>query len=319
MRQQLRVFVYGAGRVGRSLARALAAAPPEAGVALVGAWNRNFARAFETSRLVDVEVSSGDAVPEAMLKAEVTLLCVPDDQIAAVAALLAPHLGHRQALLHCAGSLPAEIMRSPQTRCLLGGCHPLQALASPGGDPEALRGATFAIEGEGDALEAARRVALAVGGRPLELVGEHKALYHAAAVMSGNYLTALLDGACELLGECGVPAATGVEILLPLMEGTLHQLRQRHQEAVADPDPDADPGRVALAQALTGPIRRGDVGPVKAHVKALDQLAGRRASAAELAALYRLLGRRALHVARRLEHDPARAEALERALRDKGK
>jgi predicted short-subunit dehydrogenase-like oxidoreductase (DUF2520 family) len=243
---------------------------------------------------------------------------VPDDAIAPVAALLAPHLGRRQVLLHCSGSLGAEVMRAPQTRCLLGGCHPLQALASPEGDPEKLAGATFAIEGEGDALEGARRVALAAGGKPLELHHDHKALYHAAAVMSANYMTVLVDAACELLGEAGVDATTGVEILLPLLKGTLAQLEQQHHQQAHDPDPDVDPGRVALARALTGPARRGDVGTIKRHLKALDKLGKARASAQDLPALYRLLGRRALRVAARGDLDPEARQATEAALRDRG-
>lgn len=317
MKASIKVFLYGAGRAARSLGRAIEADQGRSGVQLNGAWNRSFPRALQTSQLLDVEVSSGDAVPEAMRKADVILLGVPDDAIAPVAALLAPHLGRRQVLLHCSGSLAGEVMRGAQMRCWLGSCHPLQALAQSEGDPEKLAGATFAIEGDPEAMEAARRLVQAVGGRPLELHHDHKALYHAAAVMSANYMTVLVDAACEMLGEAGIDATTSVDILLPLLRGTLDQLEAQHHRQAHDPDPDADPGRVALSHAITGPVRRGDVGTVARHLKALDKLAQQRASASDLPALYRLLGRRALRVVRREHLELEQCKALEVALRDR--
>jgi predicted short-subunit dehydrogenase-like oxidoreductase (DUF2520 family) len=119
---------------------------------------------------------------------------------------------------------------------------------------------------------------------------EQRALYHAGLVHGANHLTTLLAQALDVLREAGVadPAAT----LRPLLTATLdNTLRSGHD-------------------ALTGPIARGDVDTVKAH---LAVLRGRTASTyAELA---RATVERRLE-AGRLDRDTAARinEVLERDL-----
>lgn len=313
----LKVFVYGAGRAGRSIARAIEAADEKHKVFLCGAWNRSFPRAFESSRLLDVEVSSGDAIPEQMIKADVILLSVVDDAVRETAGLLARHLGRKQVLLHVSGSRAAEVMRGEQMSAHLGGLHPLQALASREGDPEKLRGAAFAIEGDAEALEAARRIAEAVGGNPIPIRPEARALYHAAAVTSANFVTVLMDLACDMLGKAGVDPLTSVEILLPLLEGTVDQIRERQERAKAqdqDPQGRERAGRAVLSEALTGPIRRGDSSTVRKHLKALKRLDAKDPSEAARAETYRLLSLKALEIAQRGDLSEEGAEKLAKAL-----
>jgi predicted short-subunit dehydrogenase-like oxidoreductase (DUF2520 family) len=312
----LKVFVYGAGRVGRSLGLAIEqdGAQP---LQLCGAWNRSFSRALETSGLLDVEVSAGDAVPEAFTRADVIIMSVPDDAVVSTANALARHLGHKQILLHTSGSLACGVMASPLMKAKLGCVHPLQALARPGGDPGRLRGSTFAIEGEGSALEAARAVALAAGGTPVEIPSGAKVCYHAAAVVSANFITVLVDMAAELLSEAGVDASTGIEMLMPLLEGTLGNISELNRSLSAEGAEGA--GLKALSQALTGPVRRGDVGTVKKHLKGIKRLAAKEPRAADLPDLYRLLAARATAISARGDLDEASAQALLAALSIKKK
>ena len=78
---------------------------------------------------------------------------------------------------------------------------------------------------------------------------ENRALYHAGLVHGANHLTTLLTQALAVLRDAGVadPAAT----LRPLVTATLdNTLRSGHH-------------------ALTGPIARGDVDTVAAHLAVL--------------------------------------------------
>ena len=273
------------------MARALEASSDHE-VIIIGAWNRTFARALETSLLLEAEVSAGDALPETFCKADVVLMAVVDDAVVATASLLAPHLRAKQCLLHTSGSLPSTVMMVPGMQAQLGGCHPLQALAAPEGSPDKLAGSTFAIEGHQPGLDAARALALSVGGRPVEISTAGKAAYHAAAVVSANYLTVLVDAACDLMAQAGVDAATSVDMLLPLLQGTLDNLATSNQGA--------EDGRVAIAQSLTGPARRGDAGTINAHQRAL-----RRCEDEDLRRLYHLLTERAADIVARLDSDAA--------------
>lgn len=299
----MKVFVWGAGRVGRSIARALGQAP---GFGLVGTWNRTLSRARETDLLLHTAVAHGDAVPDALAEADVVIMSVVDDAIRDTAIFLAPHLHKGQVLLHTSGSLPSTVMAVEPMRATLGGCHPLQSLADPLGDPAKLQGSTFAVEGDG--VEVARRIALAAGGRPLEISTAGKVAYHAAAVVSANYLTVLVDAACDLLESAGVEPHTSIEILTPLLTGTLQNLTRCN----AGLGPGAQPrdGRRALAESLTGPTRRGDAGTVRAHRETLGGLP------ADLLPLYDLLTARAANITARV--DPVAAGRIRVALSGAG-
>ncbi|MEO1271636.1 MAG: DUF2520 domain-containing protein [Myxococcota bacterium] len=302
------VFIYGAGRVGRSFGRAIEERGANHGLMLNGAWNRSFKRALETSQILDVEVSSGDALPDPVLKADVVVLSVTDDAIVEVAQGLSRHLSKRQCLIHTSGSLPSTIMRSDHTQASLGGCHPLQSLAKDDGDYTLLHGATFAIEGEPEAMEAAQRLAEAAGGDPIAIQPKGKVYYHAAAVVSANYLTVLVDAARVLYREAGLDTPTAVKTLLPLLRGTLQNL----EEAVQNAEPDT--ATEALATTLTGPVRRGDVQTVQRHLRALRALERAHDNEAGMVGLYQTLGRRAAVLARRAGLEDEEAAALERIL-----
>ena len=83
---------------------------------------------------------------------------------------------------------------------------------------------------------------------------EHRSLYHAGLAHGANHLVTLVSQAMELLSRAGAddPAA----ILRPLLEASL-------DNALTDGD-----------AALTGPIVRGDVNTVRAH---LAEIAAHRA------------------------------------------
>jgi predicted short-subunit dehydrogenase-like oxidoreductase (DUF2520 family) len=284
----VKVFIWGAGRVGRSLGRALEEADGD--VTVVGTWNRSFPRALETSQLLRSEASAGDVLPDAFPRADVVLLTVVDDAVSSTADLLARHLSPRQCLIHTSGGLPSTAMASDGMRALLGSCHPLQSLADPAGDPEKLRGSAFAVEGA--ALQAAQTIALAVGGRPVEISTSGKVAYHAAAVLSANYLTVLVDAACDLLESAGVAPAVGIDMLMPLLRGTLENLEAANRTH--------EDGREAIAASLTGPVRRGDAATVRSHIKTLGQLQDE-----DLAALYHLLTTRAIKIVHRVSPEAA--------------
>jgi predicted short-subunit dehydrogenase-like oxidoreductase (DUF2520 family) len=97
-------------------------------------------------------------------------------------------------------------------------------------------------------------------------------LYHAAAVIAAGHTVALFDQAMALLGRCGFTPEDARAALQPLSRGALDNL------AVGPP-----------ADAITGPITRGDVATIAAHLAALAD-----AGDAQTEATYRLLARRAL-------------------------
>ena len=93
----------------------------------------------------------------------------------------------------------------------------------------------------------------ALGAEPLHLAGVDRAAYHTAAVFASNYLVALYVAAARSFELAGLPAESARAALLPLSQGTLDNLRS-----------------LPAAQALTGPVARGDVQTVEGHLQALQ-------------------------------------------------
>jgi predicted short-subunit dehydrogenase-like oxidoreductase (DUF2520 family) len=169
--------------------------------------------------------------------AELVILAVPDAVIAEVAAgvPVGPWIAHVSGATHLDALDPHRRRFS---------VHPLQTLTRQRG-PEQLDGAWGAISGEtDDAVRRARWLAERLGLRPFEVNDADRTLYHAAAVIGGNFLVTLHRVAARLLEEVGAPP----EAIVPLMTRTIEN-----------------------GFDLTGPIARGDWSTVEAHVAALAE------------------------------------------------
>ena len=169
--------------------------------------------------------------------AELVLLAVPDSVIAEVAASVA--IGPW--IAHVSGATTLRALDPHERRFSV---HPLQTLTRERG-PEQLDGAWAAVSGETDgALVRGRWLAETLGLRPFEVADADRTLYHAAAVIGGNFLVTLHRVATRLLEEAGAPP----EAIVPLMARTIEN-----------------------GFDLTGPIARGDWSTVEAHLAVLEE------------------------------------------------
>ena len=220
------------------------------------------------------------------------IVAVPDDAIDAVVADLASlgaDLDPAVPVLHASGSRSVDVLRPlAEQGHPVGGMHALAAVADPVEGADRLRGATFGVEGEGQARALAGRLVAACEGHALSIAPGGKALYHAAAVFASNYAVALLSVARGLMERAGVDGERAGEALAALAAGAVENVAARGPEA-----------------ALTGPVARGDVETVRLH---LSRLSGPER------ALYCLLGLEALKLAEQRGIDPHAARRLERIL-----
>lgn len=275
------IAVVGPGRVGLSLARALAASGER--VALLGRESRSLPEPL------------GEVVTDwdsAVAASSTIIIAVPDDDVRRVASRLAGigPAGKGKVVLHVSGLLDRSALSALEpTGAALGSFHPLQSFSDRAGSPELLEGSPAVIEGDPAALTESHRIAALLGMSPVvTIAAEQKARYHAAAVMASNYVVVLAELAGELARQAGIDA--GSELFQPLMAATIARL--------VDTEPMA---------ALTGPIRRGDAETVAAHLAVLD---------GETAELYRLLGRQALKLACSAGLDGEKADAIRELLVD---
>jgi predicted short-subunit dehydrogenase-like oxidoreductase (DUF2520 family) len=235
------IAIVGAGRLGQALAAALRAA----GRGVADPLGRG------------ADASGATTV----------LLCVPDAEIAAAAAAVAPG----PLVGHCSGATGLGVLAPHEAFSL----HPLMTLTR-GSRPSDLAGAGCAVDGSTRrALAVAEALAAAVGLRAFRVREDDRAAYHAAAAIASNFLVTLEGGAERLAATAGVER----ERLVPLVRAAVEHWAER-----------------GAREALTGPIARGDEATVARQraavaertpdlVPAFDALAdATRALAAEAAA-----------------------------------
>ncbi len=279
-----RVFIVGAGQVGRGLYRAFRAA----GVEVIGLHSR---------RPSPAATSSG-GLPGNVADANTVVLAVRDDQIDdAIASLIELRSGNQRrvspgtVVVHTSGGAEPSLISELPSMGLWGGTfHPLVPFANPERAPELLRRAWIGIDGDEPAKATSRRLAGHVGARTLDIPPGTKSIYHAAAVIGSNFPVVLAAVATRLLSDAGIPASSAARAVHSLMEGAVSNLA------------DADPETV-----LTGPVVRGDSATVQRHLAALRH-------DPEARALYRRLSFAALDIASRRGTDPARLSELQKLL-----
>jgi len=240
--------IVGAGRLGTALAGALRTT----GLEIDGPLGRG------------ARPGGSDAV----------LLCVPDAEIAAAAAALAPGVP----VGHCSGATGLEALTGHEAFAF----HPLMTVPAHG-EP-VFAGAGAAVAGSTPrALAVARGLAARLEMRATTVADEDRAAYHAAASIASNFLVTL-EGAAERLA-----ATAGVDrsLLAPLVRAAVENW-----------------ARLGAADALTGPIARGDEGTVARQRAAVAE------RTPELVALFDALA----DATRALAHDAASPAARDGAI-----
>ncbi len=177
---------------------------------------------------------------------DVIVLTVPDTAIADVARGLDPG---GPVVLHTSGATDLTPLQHLERH---GSLHPLMTFPGPEVGMPDLQGVPAAVAGTPEGLRMARELAGILGLRAVEVPGDRR-LYHAAAVMAGNFATVLMGIAAEALVAAGVDQEEASSMLVPIATESIHNATQ------------------GVAAALTGPIARGDQRTLDAHRDALSQ------------------------------------------------
>jgi predicted short-subunit dehydrogenase-like oxidoreductase (DUF2520 family) len=284
----LRVGVVGAGRVGAVLASGLRRSGHEI-VAVAGESDASRRRADDL--LPGVEIRKPTDVARTC---DVLLLTVPDDMLGNVVSMLTASGAIRtgQYVVHTSGRHGLEVLAPAIAAGARGiAMHPAMTFTGTALDLPRLSGCVFGVTAGSDERELAGLLVHDLGGVMMWIDESRRTLYHAGLAHGANHLVTLVAQAMEVLGAAGAddPAAT----LRPLLTAAL-------ENALAQGD-----------AALTGPIVRGDVNTVRAHLAELAR------SAPDTLPSYVALGKATLD---RVVTDgrvlPIRAAAIRRLLDD---
>jgi len=241
------IAVIGAGRVGTALAVLLS----RAGHRIAAVSGRTGTADRAAKFLPDVSVLP-DA--EAAGAAEVVIVGVPDALIEPTTASIAPSLRSDAAVLHLSGALGLDALAAADAA----GAEPvalhlLQTFPSVEAALDRVPGSAAAVTARGEpGFALGERLALDVGARPFRLADEHRALYHASAVLASNAVVALMGLAEQVLRDAGVDDPVGK--FLPLSLASVE-----------------NSGELGPGAALTGPVVRGDAETVERNLRALAE------------------------------------------------
>jgi predicted short-subunit dehydrogenase-like oxidoreductase (DUF2520 family) len=285
------IAIIGAGRLGTALGRALA----KQGHAIRALTCRSLASARESRRIIG-QGRPGRSNAAAASRGNVIFLCLPDREIGRAAAALARARidWTGKIVFHTSGLLPADRLsplreRGAQTASF----HPAQSFTRKDTPPAHFRGIYFGLEGDKRAVGMGRKMARQLGGHPLILRPEMKPLYHSACSLASNFLVVLLDAATRLLEQAGLEEKKAQNLLFPLVQGTLQNVKELNTVA-----------------SLTGSTVRGDIASVKIHLEALGLFPG-------YGEAYRKLSLLALELARKRGLAPGKVRALKNLLEGK--
>ncbi|TAM56886.1 MAG: DUF2520 domain-containing protein [Acidobacteria bacterium] len=241
-------FLVGAGRCGVQLARAIEAS----GLEVAGVEVRSPRGRARVRRALPGVRTFGAAA--SLPPVHGVLIAVPDSAIPACAARLAPRLHPATSVvLHTSGLLTADALAAiAAAGPTVGSFHPMASFPTATGPLVRLAGVVAAVEGRPAAVREARRLALALGMRPVRIAAAAKPSYHAAAALAANLTHALVATAKDVLTGVGFTRRGAAAALRPLVAGAVEAaLSARGMER------------------LTGPLGRGDAEAVLAHLAAL--------------------------------------------------
>jgi predicted short-subunit dehydrogenase-like oxidoreductase (DUF2520 family) len=241
-----RIGVVGAGRVGAVLAAAL----HSAGHTIVAVGGDSAASKTRAETLLPgVPVTKPSAVARA---SEILLLTVPDDALSNVVTMLsaAGAIGTGMHVVHTSGRHGAGVLEPARVRgAHVAAMHPAMTFTGTDVDLAHLPGTAFGCTAEEPARSVVEGLVTDLGGRVNWVDEEERVLYHLALAHGANHLVTLVGQAMDLLRRTGSPDPAGT--LRPLLQAALDNTLEYGDAA------------------LTGPIVRGDVETVRAHLATL--------------------------------------------------
>lgn len=187
---------------------------------------------------------------------DLTMMTCPDDDIKLLAMelSLSQNLNSSSTVFHCSGTHSSDILKSLRKKgCLIASIHPLMSFSGKLPSLSAFSGCYCGVEGDESACQILSSLFFEMGAHVFEISSEHKKLYHAGAVVASNYLVTLAKTAQSLMMASGIEEDVAKNMICSLMGYSLENL--------------ANHDKIDLA--LTGPIKRGDLKTLSAHMDIL--------------------------------------------------
>jgi predicted short-subunit dehydrogenase-like oxidoreductase (DUF2520 family) len=252
-RPKEKIAIIGLGKAGTAMGFLLR----QAGYPIVAVATRLGASLQERLRYTGGQVFAAPDCARAASLADCILIATPDDSIGAVCQAIARGKGFQPGdkVIHMSGAGGLDLLQPAGDAGALTACiHPLQSFADVEGAIRNIPASTFGITTDERLKTWSANLVRTLGGIPFFVPAEIKPLYHAAACMASNHLTALLHMVEETYHSLGLNREEAFRSFWPLVLGTIRNIENK-----------------GTVEALTGPISRGDAGTIRQHLVVLRE------------------------------------------------
>lgn len=263
------VSFIGAGKVGTSLGIYF----KDNGLNIGGYFSRSMQSAEQASTLTHSTAYAG--LENLVNDSQIIWITTPDDSIKTVAEQISElNIANKKTFIHASGSITSDTLNCLKEKghrvC---SAHPLLAFSDITKAVSALKDTAFFIEGQTNNLAEIKKILAKTGNNYHIIDKKNKPAYHAAAAILSNYLVTLVHASNQLFDLVGIDEKTLGDASLILVKSVLDNLQGK-----------------TPAEALTGPIKRGDAETVKKHLEVLEQ------NLPELTEFYKLMGRETMRM-----------------------
>jgi len=247
-----KIAIIGAGKVAHSLVPALV----KSGYNVEAIQSRNLLSAKKLAQQYSVKHYT-DSLKEIPAGVRLFLLTVPDSEIKNTAEKLSRlHINFAKSyIVHFSGVEDISVLSSLEKKgAATGSLHLMQTF--PGKRITNLKGVHAALETNDErSYKLLMKLSKDLQLKPFKMRSEDKVYYHLAGVIGSNFLAGNLYNSEELLFLCGIDKKDSFEILKSTIFTTLVNTK-----------------KFGAANALSGPIDRGDFKTIKKHISALKKL-----------------------------------------------
>ncbi len=245
-------YIIGGGRTGASLAFFLT----RQGLRVNGVAESNPTRLAFLKNELHWKFAQQRIIPEKIGKSQVIILAVRDDQIENIASQISrfPDIWLDRMVVHCSGTLPVTILSPLQDiGARVASLHPIYSFSVDPRENKGFEEVWFTCEAKDEVRQALLESLPIPPGKIFPVNAEQKLAVHLACVVYSNFFIALAGVSQDLLDNFSLSRGGIHNILRPLLDSSLEQVSER-----------------GISAALTGPIIRGDLQIITAHLHYLQ-------------------------------------------------
>lgn len=217
---------------------------------IIGVYDIN--KKHERKAIKILRIKKNSSYPQLIVKSEALFFTTPDDEVLKAFNKAKKFIKDKKYIFHFSGLLTAEIFPKIKDICR-GSVHPFATLPKLIIPPSRKKYFLF-VQGDDEALKIANRIFPKAHFIIKNIKKEDKKLYHLLGVFSSNLLLGFTGVIFELLQKLNWQKKSFYNIVLPMMRETLLNIN-----------------RYGIKQALSGPLKRGDIATIKEHLKTLKK------------------------------------------------